>query len=575
MVKIVKHISVDVAAQNVFQSIIAKQYDNDSRFLTVRLTNEGKPINVKESSQVLINARREDNEATAFTGTVNEDGTITVPITYWMLELDGQVECDISVINSERRKLSSTTFTINVEAATYDGEDISEDENYDIMVELAAACSEATTACSEATELAKKVSYNAANALKGSVKGNPIVITDVSPLAHEMAVKLTEKTYTRGEAIADEAFCMDMSWIADYTKDTFVTITLVGSDYLEFSDGSYCVGESGQLSSDIDGVLEDFFTLGEVVCFSRIDGSRWLCKAIESGEVPCTGKKVYEVGDLVTDLSENMIDFNLNTSIDFGDAFPTVTEIDADTDTIYFDDGSYWQGDGNLHESFEVGEVVCFGFYGFEECVSISRATVTEVPATLQRYGKNLLPKNRFYHFPDKKDNYYELYNMPHGTYTLSGWITKYPDDTSTATRLKIVIYYKDGTTNMLFVGMDSNNAESDGVPRYKSGSITTDATKEIKKIEVSLDYSALNNPNRIAENVMLEFGSTATAFEPYVEPTTYTAENGIVNGIIGNGEGMTLIADSGVIVTAEYNKDTNKVIESLVNAIISLGGNV
>jgi hypothetical protein len=37
----------------------------------------------------------------------------------------------------------------------------------------------------------------------------------------------------------------------------------------------------------------------------------------------------------------------------------------------------------------------------------------------------------------------------------------------------------------------------------------------------------------------------------------------------------MTLVADNGTTITAEYNKDTNKVIESLVNAIISLGGNV
>ena len=106
MAMIVKHISVDVASENVFQSIIAKQYDSDSRFLTVRLTNEGEQITVSPSSTVLINARREDGDSKAFSGTVNENGSVTVPITYWMLELDGQVECDISVIDSEQRKLS-------------------------------------------------------------------------------------------------------------------------------------------------------------------------------------------------------------------------------------------------------------------------------------------------------------------------------------------------------------------------------------------------------------------------------------------------------------------------------------
>ena len=87
---------------------------------------------------VIINALREDNEAQAFGGTVNEDGTVTVPITYWMLELDGQVKCDISVIDSEQRKLSSTSFTISVEAAAYSGTDIVEDDDYDILVSLIA-----------------------------------------------------------------------------------------------------------------------------------------------------------------------------------------------------------------------------------------------------------------------------------------------------------------------------------------------------------------------------------------------------------------------------------------------------
>lgn len=75
---------------------------------------------------------------------------------------------------------------------------------------------------------------------------------------------------------------------------------------------------------------------------------------------------------------------------------------------------------------------------------------------------------------------------------------------------------------------------------------------------------------------VQVEIGTTATPYEPYKEPATYTAdEKGVVNGIVGSGEAMTLFAESGATVTAEYNKDINKVIESLVQAIISLGGNV
>nr|DAJ08095.1 MAG TPA: BppU domain protein [Caudoviricetes sp.] len=142
MALIVKKLSVDVAQENIFQSIIAKQYDTDSRFLSVQLTNEGENIEVSPTSVVIINAVREDGESKAFAGTVNDDGTVTLPITYWMLELDGNVKCDISVIDSDQRKLTTTSFNISVEVAAYSGTDITEDESYDVLVSLIGEISE-------------------------------------------------------------------------------------------------------------------------------------------------------------------------------------------------------------------------------------------------------------------------------------------------------------------------------------------------------------------------------------------------------------------------------------------------
>ena len=87
--------------------------------------------------------------------------------------------------------------------------------------------------------------------------------------------------------------------------------------------------------------------------------------------------------------------------------------------------------------------------------------------------------------------------------------------------------------------------------------------------------YRLVVNTTDINVGLQIELGTTATEYEPYVEPITYTAdENGNV-AVPSIYPTTTLIADSGVTITAEYNKDTNKVIESLVNAIISLGGNV
>ena len=155
MAQITKEITVDVAKKNLFQAIVAKQNDNNSRFLKVTLCNEGVKIEIPSSATAIINAERADNSSKAFAGTVNSDSTVTVPLTNWMLGLDDVVRCSISVIGSYEQMLTSTSFSIDVEAAEYEGSDITEDENYDILITLISEVSDAKLACETATEEAR------------------------------------------------------------------------------------------------------------------------------------------------------------------------------------------------------------------------------------------------------------------------------------------------------------------------------------------------------------------------------------------------------------------------------------
>ena len=151
MAQVIREISVDVAKANVFQAIVAKQNDDNSRFLKVTLTNEGTKLEILSSSTVTINALREDGEAKAFLGTVNEDHTVTVPLTNWILELDGNVKCDITIVDNEGRKLTSTMFTLAVEEAAYLGDDVTEDENYDLLIQLLETYTETKANAEQAT----------------------------------------------------------------------------------------------------------------------------------------------------------------------------------------------------------------------------------------------------------------------------------------------------------------------------------------------------------------------------------------------------------------------------------------
>ena len=189
MALITQKISVEVSKPNFFQAIVAKQYDNGSRFLQATLINGSEKINVALSSSVLINARRNDGAEASFGGTVNADGTVTVPLTSWMLELEGRVESDISVVDANGNKLTTTKFIVDVERASCRGEDITEDENYDVLITALAEVAktresaiEATNAANEATADANAAAQNATNAAVAAEVASRLATSAISKI---------------------------------------------------------------------------------------------------------------------------------------------------------------------------------------------------------------------------------------------------------------------------------------------------------------------------------------------------------------------------------------------------------
>lgn len=82
-------------------------------------------------------------------------------------------------------------------------------------------------------------------------------------------------------------------------------------------------------------------------------------------------------------------------------------------------------------------------------------------------------------------------------------------------------------------------------------------------------------NSTAIPEAAQLELGSAATEYEPYVQPAAYpVSPDGTVSGIVPCWPNTVLYTDAGTL-TAVYNRDVNKAIGALTQAIISLGGTV
>lgn len=161
--EILRELNIDVARENTFQAVLAKQYDKSTRYILATITNLGERINIAPGSTVVINFRRPDNETKGYSGTVESDGRVKVPLPYWALELDGTVITDISIYAPDER-LTTLQFVVKVEAATYGGDGVLPDDRKDILLELIGEVQTALTASEKSAEEAAKSEASAKSA---------------------------------------------------------------------------------------------------------------------------------------------------------------------------------------------------------------------------------------------------------------------------------------------------------------------------------------------------------------------------------------------------------------------------
>lgn len=134
--------------------------------------------------------------------------------------------------------------------------------------------------------------------------------------------------------------------------------------------------------------------------------------------------------------------------------------------------------------------------------------------------------------------------------------------------KVNIHLYHSSDGTNNLF-GTAQNQPTILGEPTRLYITYTVKADGDYYPI-----FTLNSNKVRI-ENIQIEYGSTPTTYEPFKEPTTYTANaDGIVNGITSIAPNMTLLTNAeGVIINANYYKDPDIVVTNLLQSIALSGG--
>lgn len=241
---------------------------------------------------------------------------------------------------------------------------------------------------------------------------------------------------------------------------------------------------------------------------------------------------------------------------------------------------------GGLHYSPKgtaSGEVVSISDVAPVEhnmAVKLSSDTITDFSTVkLDALGKNIIPYSKYSKIPEGSSGVTFTDNGD-GTVTVSG---KPTTNTSFNILSAVVLpkgtYFLSGlpsniTASMAYISF-RNNKTQQTYPTSSAGSVITLDEDTSCNMGVILTTQWDGTPFTIKPQ--LEVGTSATEYEPYKEPITYTpSADGTVANVKSIYPTTTLMTDtSGVLLQCEYYQDARKVKQDLTDLIISLGGEI
>ena len=377
---------------------------------------------------------------------------------------------------------------------------------------------------------------NYANTIKETASGEVVSIDDISPIEHDVGVKVSSKNLLR----LDKATVIGLTFGKKLTEDG--TGVIIPANITVY----------GLIFSVENGGLTSYLKAGKMYTLS--------CES----EYPFT--RVDSGWKLVT-VNNNVITQNTGK-------VRTITPTE-DIKAIYI----YFGSPVTLEN-----EVIVSNFMAEESEQKTEYTPYLDVSTVnVKTLGKNLFKPTAL----STEMNGVTLTLNEDNSYTLNGtvtentyiWIGKIPAVSS------LTYYLSGGASSNVFLACQLRLDETNINTIYSKGTVAVlDLSQTSNKpynnfgmIIVIKEGTPLSN---VVVKPMISFSSDPS-YEPYIEPASYPVEtDGRAEGVKSIYPTMTMYTDtSGVIVNAEYNADTKKYIDNkfaeLQNAILSTGGNV
>ena len=513
----IHRISLDIRSTKTQANIKAKQADT-ARKIYITLTEGGFPYHIAKDCSATFSAVKPDGNYVHNVCQIDGD-TIIYTFTDQTTPVEGVMDCEISLYDSNKNRITSPHFNIQVEERVYNGEEIVSSPEANVLDELIGRAEHAVAqAEGVADALNFRVDNTFANAFKDKISGAVVQADDVSPVEHIVGCKVRNRNFFN---TSDDYNGYDYTYVPG-----MLTIT-----------GRY---------------VHKYITLeeGKTYTFS--------CKSTRTGT---EGGGVY-IAAYMKDKSNSVI---ISAAANINIVSPTVTiTVPVGYPIIRFTLYGYYTSTGSGTATYtelmlEEGSVAT-GYVPYIDDLSMVKVT---------RCGRNLLP---IQDLETKTSNGITFTVNADKSVTCNGTAT------ANATFRLTPVYYKLPLGNYKLVGCPSEGSSEVRLQTNKvvnetatSAAFDTGAGGTLKVTEECTLYtyiaiiSGQTVSNITFKPMLLMEGDTDSSYEVPVFDTYSVNTDGTVNGMTSISPYMTIFTDTAnALIEVEYNRDSNKVYEEL-----------
>jgi hypothetical protein len=373
---------------------------------------------------------------------------------------------------------------------------------------------------------------DAANAIRGKVSGEVIRVDDVSPMEHYPVVKVHGKNFIPFPYKQTTASIEGVTFTALPDGGVQVSGTPTGYTSISIYEGTPLV-KSGKAILSYSG---DFENLSLAIAIYD------------------SGAKVLFSSE--TWASSSPIVLNL-------DLYPSATRW-----IVYMKRGTVGiEMTGVAYPQLELGEVAT------EYAPYIDPTTIT-----VTRCGKNLFPVENLTLTQSSGKGVVE-----NDVLTVTGYLLSYRLLAPSLVGKTITFSCESIRSGEKGGGLSIECRDADNVrmtSAYKQNELSPTVTLVVAKdtVDVMLFFYAAGSQTEtgtaVYRNIQLEISDNASPYEPYNGETQIPAADGTVSGLGAVSPTMSLLTDTpGVTIDCEYSRDTNKVIEDILNKLAALVG--